>query len=390
MKFRSPTVRAIAALSLTQLIGWGATFNLPAVIGPAIAADLTMPLPLIMAGPTIMLIIMALLSWPLSTIFEQRGARPLMILGSALGALGLCVMSAANSTAVYFLAWGILGFAGAGMLTTPAQVALAEIAGDKARQALSALMLASGLTSTISWPISAFLQAQIGWRSTLVLYAVLMLVLCVPLHWAALARRPRQISRTDPTATTIAIDRPRFVLLAVSFAANGFVTWGFSLAIIILFEAAGLDHATALGAAALIGLAQWIARIADFLAGRHWSGLVIAVAAALLFPISFTILLISSNVIGAVIFAVIYGMAGGTTAIARSTLPLQVFPPGAYARASAQLALPLNLSFAAAPPIFTAVITSAGPHAALWLALAISVFAFASLLALLLLHQPRD
>ena len=75
MPLRSPTVRAVAALSLTQLVGWGATFWLPAVTGPAMASDLNLALPMVMAGPTVMLVVMGLVSWPLSAVFERYGAR---------------------------------------------------------------------------------------------------------------------------------------------------------------------------------------------------------------------------------------------------------------------------------------------------------------------------
>lgn len=90
-------------------------------------------------------------------------------------------------------------------------------------------------------------------------------------------------------------------------------------------------------------------------------------------------LLQTSTFVGAILFATLYGVASGITAVTRATLPLQSFPTVAYARASARLSVPLNLSFAAAPPVFTAVVKSAGPHAALWLATAISVFAFCAL-----------
>jgi len=96
MPYRSPTVRAVAALSLTQLIGWGATFWLPAVTGPAMAGDLGMVLPAIMAGPTVMLVVMAAASWPLSSIFERHGTRPVMALASPLGAAGLTIMATAS------------------------------------------------------------------------------------------------------------------------------------------------------------------------------------------------------------------------------------------------------------------------------------------------------
>ena len=390
MPFRSPTARAVAALSLTQLIGWGATFWLPAVTGPAMAGELGMALPMVMAGPTVMLVVMAMVSWPLSAILERHGARPIMVLGSALGSVGLLVMGLANGPVSYVLSWIILGLAGAGMLTTPAQIALIEIAGEKARQALGVLILAGGLTSTIVWPLTGLLQTQWGWRATTLVYAALMLLVCMPLHWIVLAHRPTEKSATKAATGPASIDRPSFVLLAASFAANGFVTWGFALTIIILFEAAGLDHASALAAAAFIGIARWAGRMVDFLGGRRWSGFVTGVAASALFPLSFIVLLLTSNFIGAMLFATLYGIASGVTAVTRATLPLQIVPDGAYARASAQLAVPLNLSFAAAPPVFTAIMTSAGPHAALWLALVISIFAFATLLGLLLLHRRMN
>ncbi|TNC16311.1 MFS transporter [Methylobacterium terricola] len=382
---RSPTARAAAALSLTQIIGWGATFWLPAVTGPAMAADLGLALPLVMAGPTIMLVVMAMGSWPLGTIFERCGARPVMILGSLLGAAGLVALSVAEGLPLYIVSWIVIGLAGAGMLTTPAQVAVAEIAGEESRQALGVLVLAGGLTSAIVWPVSGVLEAQWGWRATTLAYGLLMLLVCVPLHWAILARRPRM--RAGPEASApVAIDRGCFILLALSFAANGLFTWGFALTFIILFEAAGLDHAEALTAASFIGLAQWAGRLIDVLGGRRWSGFALGLTAYALFPVSFVVLLLIRGLPGTMLFATLYGVASGINAITRATLPLQIFPVGAYARAASRLTVPLNLSFAVAPPIFAALVTRAGPHAALWLALAISLVALGLFSSLRLLH----
>lgn len=391
MSFRSPTARVIAALSVTQLIGWGATFWLPAVTGAAMAGALGMTLPMVMAGPTVMLVVMAAASWPLGGLFERYGARPIMVFGSLLGAAGLAALSLSVGVVSYGLSWVLLGLAGAGMLTTPAQVAVTEIAGDKARSALGVLIIAGGLTSTIIWPLTGVMQAHWGWRATTLVYAALMLVACAPLHWAVLARRLRQGTEKKAEAEAAsAIDRPRFLLLALSFAANGFFTWGFALTIIILFEAGGLDHASALGAAAFIGIAQWAGRMVDMLGGRRWSGFVTGLAASALFPLSFVVLLLAHGFVGAVAFATLYGMASGANAVVRATLPLQIFPSGAYARASARLAVPLNLSFATAPPVFAAIMTASGPHAALWLAFALSLLAFAALFSLMLLQRRGE
>ncbi|PST18273.1 MFS transporter [Rhizobium sp. JAB6] len=368
VRLRSPTARAVVALSLTQLIGWGATFYLPAVMGPAMAGELGMALPMVMAGPTIMLVVMAMMSWPLSSIFERHGARAVMTWGAALGAGGLLILGLAHGPVFYILSWVTIGLAGTCMLTTPAQIAVSEIAGDKARRALGILILAGGLTSTIVWPLTGLLQDQWGWRATTLLFAALMLFVCAPLHWTALARRPKEKSGVKAAPESAPIHGPSFILLAASFAANGFVTWGFALTIIILFEAAGLDHAGALAAAAFIGIARWAGRLVDFLGGRRWSGFFIGLTGSALFPLSFAVLLLSNSFTGAMLFAALYGIASGITAVTRATLPLQIFPTGTYARASARLAVPLNLSYAAAPPLFTTVVTYAGPQTALcWL-----------------------
>src|SRR3546814_2899414 len=93
------------------------------------------------------------------------------------------------------------------MLTTPAQIAVTGIAGEKARHALGVLILAGGLTSTIVWPLTGLLQAQWGWRTTTLIYAALMLLICTPLHWAALARRPREKSAAKAIDGPAPIDR---------------------------------------------------------------------------------------------------------------------------------------------------------------------------------------
>lgn len=351
------------------------------------AADLALSLPIVMAGPTTMLVMMAIVSWPLGAALERYGARPIMVAGSPLGAAGLLTMSLATGPACYFLSWMMIGFAGACMLTTPAQIAVTEVAGDKSRTALSMLILAGGLTSTIMWPLTGFLQAEWGWRATTLFYAALLLFICMPLHWFALARNPEGHAAAKSPSGPKTIDLKRFILLATSFAANGFFTWGFALTIIILFEAKGLDHASALAAAAFIGVAQWAGRMADFLAGGRWSGLTVALAGSALFPLSFIALIVSDSFTGAIVFATIYGIASGITAVARATLPLQLFPAGAYARSSARMSVPLNLAFAIAPPAFTAIMTSASPQATLWLAFVISIFAFFTLLTLFLIHR---
>lgn len=170
--------------------------------------------------------------------------------------------------------------------------------------------------------------------------------------------------------------------MAGAIAANGFITWGFSLTLIPLFEDRGLARTEAVAIASSLGLVQIAARLADALGGKRWSGLTTGLIASSVLPIAY-VLLLTGNGRGLVLtFVVLYGLAGGAMAIARSTIPLAVFPRVAYARASARLALPMNLAFAIAPPVFGAILTQAGADTALILATAMSTLALTLLIVL--------
>lgn len=379
----------VTALIVTQIIGWGASFNLPGVTGAAMAADLDLPLAAIMLGPTVMLVIMALAAVPASALFERVGARMVMTVGSAVGAAGAALMALAPNAAVYYAAWATIGLAGAATLTTAAQIALAEIGGARARRAIGALLIFGGAGLTVWWPIIGALQNAYGWRWATGFAAVMTLAVCMPLHWLTLSRRGG-IAAAGRTGPRTPIDMASFALLALTMATNGFVTWGFALTVITLFQDRGLDHGTAVLTASFIGIAQIGARLVDFAGRDRWNPLATGLVACALLPASFLILLLGQGLPSAIAFVAVYGSAGGVVAVARATIALHLFAPEAYARASSMLALPLNLAFAAAPPAFAAILTGWGSTTALMIAATLSSVALASIAALTLRHRRRQ
>jgi predicted MFS family arabinose efflux permease len=376
----------VGAIGITQIVGWGSTFNLPGVLGDRIAADLGFSLTIALLGPTVMLVVLAAVSWFLAGTFERFGTRTVMTAGTVLAALGLLLLSGAQGRITWLLPWIVIGVAGAGILTTAAQIAVAEMAGENARQWIGILALFGGLASTIFWPLANALDDAAGWRTTLVVLAATFLVVCLPLiRWAI----PPHVPVTkEPGAKEASgasgLDWTAFWLMAAAIAANGFITWGFSLTLIPLFEDRGLTRAEAVAIASSLGLVQIGARAVDVLGGRRWSGLTTGLAASTVLPLAYILLLTGSGRPVVLSFVALYGLAGGAMAVARSTIPLAVFPREAYARASMRLALPLNLAFATAPPVFGAILTHASADTALLLATGLSTLALALLIALTL------
>ncbi|MGN6033079.1 MAG: MFS transporter [Thermomicrobiales bacterium] len=376
----------VGAIGVTQIVGWGSTFNLPGVLGDRIAAELGFSLTIALLGPTVMLVVLAAVSWFLAGTFERFGTRTVMTAGTVLAALGLLLLSGAQGRITWLLPWIVIGVAGAGILTTAAQIAVAEIAGENARQWIGILALFGGLASTIFWPLANALDDAAGWRTTLVVLAVTFLVVCLPLiRWAIPPHTPvaKESDAASPSSAS-GLDWTAFWLMAAAIAANGFITWGFSLTLIPLFEDRGLTRAEAVAIASSLGLVQIGARAVDVLGGRRWSGLTTGLAASTVLPLAYILLLTGSGSPVVLTFVTLYGLAGGAMAVARSTIPLAVFPREAYARASMRLALPLNLAFATAPPVFGAILTHANADAALLLATGLSTLALALLIALTL------
>ena len=178
---RGPLVRVLIALAIAQVVGWG-TVGLLAILGRQIASDLKMDLAAVFAGNSVFYVVMGLWAPILGTAFVRFGARRAMIAGSAVAALGFVGLALSNGPVLYFTSWVILGTAGSATLTTAAYIALNEIAGKDARSAIGALMLVTGLSSSIFWPTTAFLSNALAWRATCLVYAAVMVFVCLPLY----------------------------------------------------------------------------------------------------------------------------------------------------------------------------------------------------------------
>lgn len=381
---------ALVVLAITQLIGWG-TLGLPAVLGREMAADLHMDLTAIFASTSVLYLAMGLCSPLLARPFVHYGARLVMMAGTAVAAPGFVLLSAAQGPVAYYAAWLLLGLGGSATLSTAAYIVLNEIAGQKARGAIGALMLVTGLSSSIFWPTTAYLAGLLGWRSTSVVYAALLLVVSLPLYAFALPRRRREPADSgagSATATAPAAPaRSTFYLLVAAIGLNAFVAFGLSAVLIELLKAEGLTASEAISFGAMLGVVQVSARALDFLGGGRWDGITTALVAGLALPAAMLLLMVSGgSYLAAATFILLYGLGSGALAVARATMPLVFYDKAEFAKASARIALPLNLLSAVSAPILVGLLTRHGSNALLALVLTCSC---ASLGILLLLRRRR-
>ena len=380
------------ALAIAQVTGWG-TVSLLAILGRQIAADLQMNIAAVFAGNSVFYVAMGLCAPVLARAFIRFGARKAMMVGSVISALGFVGLALSNGPVAYFASWLILGGAGSATLTTASYIALNELAGRDARSAIGALMLVTGLSSSIFWPTTAFLSDALAWRATCLIYAAAMLLVCLPLYAFGLPRRIKiehhDLKPLDVAATMQAprTEKSTFYLIAATISLNAFVTFGFSAVLVELLKAEGLSPTDAVAFGSFLGVIQVSARAVDFLGGGRWDGIATGLFAGAVLPIAMVILMAGHGTYWSIaIFILLYGLSSGALAVARATIPLVFYDKAAYARAASHIALPVNVIAAAASPLLVSVLIHWGTSAVLAITI---LLAFGALLILLILSRRR-
>lgn len=384
----NPT-RTVVTLGLGQIAGWGSTFYLPAILAPAMAADLGVSRPTVFAAFSSSLIVAALIGPMAGRVLDRHGGKPVLALTNVLFALGLLLLATVRSAPGLFAAWAVLGLGMGSGLYEAAFATVVRIYGQAARNAITGITLIAGFASTVAWPLSQWLLSTWGWRETCVAWALVQLLVALPLHLslprmlafgdAATAQHGSSAPAAGDAAPATHALRNTF-LLAYAFAAVWFIASAMAAHLPILLSAAGASTALAVTAAALVGPAQVAARLLEFALQQRVSPLRSARLAALTHPIG-VVLLILLGPAGCIPFVLLHGAGNGVLTIAKGTLPLVFFGPHGYGARQGWLMMPARIALAVSPFVFGLVIERLG-LAAMWLSAALGATVFGALLAL--------
>ncbi|WP_064707053.1 MFS transporter [Rhizobium bangladeshense] len=372
--FRFRSAQTVIVLAITQLIGWGTTFDMLGVMGRIVAPDLGLANEVAFAGLTIMMIVSAIVGPATGRWLARYGAARVLSAASLTFALGLSLLAAANSIILYAAAWVVIGVGGALGLSAPAYTAVVEREGINGKRVIAILMLFTGLSSAVFWPILSLLNEAFGWRLTFLICAALQFFICLPLHLFAL---PKPIAvQVDGGAADIApvplskaAQRKAFLLIAASTTITTFITFGISPSLLEIFRQSGASPAFALQLGSARGILGISARFLDMLLGRRGNPILSAAMGIGLMLAGFLIMLVvSPSTPVLVTFILLYGFGAGVMTVARALLPLALFSPREFGLQSARLSLPQNLANAVAPVVFTAILDRAGTGPALFAA----------------------
>jgi predicted MFS family arabinose efflux permease len=373
----------VGALGTTQTLAWASSYYLPAILADDMAKAAGVPRAWAFAAFSGALLLAAVLGPWVGRTIDRRGGRNVLAASNIVFAIGLVVLGASNGIAVQGVAWAVLGL-GMGLgLYDAAFATLAEIYGRNARGPITGITLIAGFASTVGWPLSAFLDAEIGWRGACFVWAAMHVAIGLPLNLLLLPRSSGAASH-DPHAPANWEPRREMILLAYVFAAAWFVTGAMAAHLPALFERMGATTVQAVAASALVGPAQVAARVAEFIIMRRIHPLVSARIAASMHPIGAAVLA-AFGAPAAVAFALLHGAGNGLLTIARGTVPLALFGPVNYGARTGLLGAPARTAQAAAPLLFGLLLDAMG----VWV-LAVSAGLCLSALAALLLLRTSE
>jgi predicted MFS family arabinose efflux permease len=379
----------ISALGLVQILTWGSSFYLPAVLAGPIAESTGWPLAWVVGGLALGLLVAALASPHVGAAIHRRGGRPVLALAAVLLAAGLTMLAVAPGLPIYLAGWLVIG-AGMGCgLYDPAFATLGRLYGAEARPAITALTLWGGFASTVCWPLSAFLVAQVGWRGACLAYAGLHLLVTLPLVLLLVPKPPAlpavAEAQKSSAGSLTAREQRAFLLFAGVLILGGAIMSLVSVHLITLLQARGVALASAVSYGALIGPAQVGARIVEIsFKGRHHPLWTLTAAFAL---VALGLALLAFGLPGVGLWLVLYGGGNGIYSIARGTVPLALFGPARYSLVVGRLARPGLIAQALAPPAGAFVLTHASPDTLWWI---LPVLALANLGLIGTLWAYRD
>jgi MFS family permease len=379
----SKPVSVVAVLGTTQTLAWGSTYYLPAVLANAMAAELGVSTGWIFLAFSAGLLMSAAMGPVAGRLIDTHGGPRVLASSNVVFAAGLALLASSGGHGSLLAAWLVMGVGMGAGLYEAAFSTLARIYGSDARRSITGITLIAGFASTICWPLSAFMEVQIGWRATCVVWALVHLALCLPLNLqlppGGRAASARAAGESESGKNQ---NRQIWLMAALSFvfAATWFCSTAMAAHLPRLLQAAGASLPAAIAAAALVGPAQVAARLAEFWLMRRSHPVYSARIASLSHPVAAAGLL-AAGAPAAPFFTVVHGAGNGVMTIAMGTLPLALFGAGGYGLRQGLLMAPARLLQAGAPVIFDLALTRYGSHSVILTAgLALAAFTVLMLL----------
>lgn len=374
----------LAALSLSQVVGWGILFYAFIIAAPVIAADTGWSLSLVTGLYSMGLVVSAAAGIAVGRILDRSGPRRIMTAGSVTGAVGMCVVALAPTPALFAIGSGVVGLAQAAMLYQAAFTVITRRYGERRQMPLTVLVLAGGLASTVFAPIVVALLAVTDWRTTFLILAGVLAAVTVPLHWFSLEHTwvPHQHSPGAEVHTVATVLRQRrFWMLMLATAATVLSLFTVTISIIPVLVEKGVSYELAAITLGLVGAGQLAGRVLFMVLPRGlppWLPLAAVAASTALALLAIAVLEGPTSTL--VVVAVVAGAIRGTQTLVQANAVSDRWGSANYGAINGVFSAPLTVLVALTPALGPLFADASGSFAAMTAILA-GVAALGAILA---------
>lgn len=356
-----PSLGSTALLGIAQILIWGGSFFLLAVLAEPVVRDTGWPPQWVYGALSAGLLVSGMLMPWLGKVVHRVGGRRMLCASGVLVAIGLGILAVSHHLPLFIAGWLVIGVGMAAGLYDALFATIGNLYGTQAKPAITRITLISGFCTTLTWPLLALMIAHLGWRGTCLVYAGLLLVTIAPLYLIALPKdHVGTASSSAKNVATPAIDKTLYRLMMASFMLAAIIMTAMSIQLIALLQGQGYTLAAAISLGALLGPAQVGIRVVDIVFKN------IPPMVTTMMSVSFTLLgivILLAWPAYAVAGIILYGFGNGLRAIVRGVLPLAIFPASLYATLMGRLARPSLIAQAVTPILSGLALGLLGSHA---------------------------
>src|SRR5690554_1523282 len=180
----SPSRRGaiVAILGTSQTVSWASSYYIPAVLAVPMAHELGLSPVWVFGAFSMAMVVSAIVGPSAGARIDGSGGRDVLILSNLIFACGLVLLALAPVPWVLFAGWAIIGLGMGIGLYEAGFATLTGIYGKDARGPITGITLIAGFASTIGWPLSGLMLAAWGWREACLGWALIHLLLALPLN----------------------------------------------------------------------------------------------------------------------------------------------------------------------------------------------------------------
>ena len=346
--------RLITTLAVTQTVGYGVLFYAFSVLLTPIAADLRASIAAVTGAATVSILVAAVAAIPVGRWLDRHGGRAAMTAGSVIGVAAVLAWSQVRTIGQLYLVFVLIGLASAGSLYEAAfAVVIAATEPARRDRAVLAITIVAGFASSIFLPLTGWLLASYGWRSTLIVLAGILAAAAIPGHlWAVPARHTHHAGAHHRAGLRVrqALRETRFWVLTVAFVAHSAALSAVGVLLVAYLRHAGHSATVAATISGLLGVLSVTGRLATTgLARRYGMTTVAAVVFAVQAAGAGVLPHVSGSIAWAAVCITAFGLGFGVATIARPAILADRYGTHRYATIAATMTVPITLAKAGAP-----------------------------------------